>query len=141
VRPESAQAILAVAHNAFVSLDADGRVLEWNPRATELFAYTREDALGVDLAELIVPARYREQHRAGLRGAAAEVPAKRRLIVEARRRDGGELPVEVSITAVREGDAPVFYAWIEDVSERAHLLRQLERQLRGRDPGSCCLAT
>ena len=43
--PASIQAILAVARNAFVSLDAEGRVREWNNRAEELFGYTRSEAL------------------------------------------------------------------------------------------------
>jgi PAS domain S-box-containing protein len=135
VRPESVQAILGIARNAFVSLDGDGRVVEWNPRATELFGYTREEALGAELAKLIIPARYREQHRAGVRRAAAKAPGTRRLIVEALRRDGGEFPVEVSITADSTAAATVLHAWIQDVSERAELLRRLEGQLRGREPG------
>jgi PAS domain S-box-containing protein len=136
VRSESAQAVLEIARNAFVSLDAAGRVREWNPRAAELFGYLREEAIGAELTELIVPPRYQEQHRAGLRGAIdAGLPLTRRLIVEALRRDGREFPVEVAITAVREEDAPVFHAWIEDVSERHQLLGALEAQLRGRDPG------
>jgi PAS domain S-box-containing protein len=135
VRPEAVQAILAIAHNAFVSLDASGRVLEWNARAEALFGYTREEALGVELAELIVPPRYREQHRAGVLRAGREDSLTRRLIVEALRRDGREFPVEVSITAARGEDGSVLHAWIQDVSERAELLRQLEGQRRGRDPG------
>jgi PAS domain S-box-containing protein len=135
VRPQSAQAILAIAPNAFVSLDGNGRVLEWNDRATELFGYASADALGAELAELIVPTRYRERHRAGLRAASTAPPGTRRLIVEAVRRDGSEIPVEVTIAAVTDGEAPVFHAWIDDVSERAQLLRQLEGQLRLRDPG------
>ena len=51
------------------------------------------------------------------------------------RRDGREFPVEVTLTSVHEADALVFHAWIQDVSERAQLLRALEAQLRGRDPG------
>jgi PAS domain S-box-containing protein len=135
VRPETVEAILEIAPNAFVSLDAEGRVLEWNDRATELFGYSRAEALGAELAELIVPAHYRERHRAGLRAASSTAPQTRRLIVEALRRDGSQIPVEVSVAAVAGSDAPVFHAWIEDVSERAQLLRQLEGQLRGRDPG------
>jgi PAS domain S-box-containing protein len=136
VSPESVQAILGIARNAFVSLDADGRVLEWNGQAEALFGYPRAEALGSELAELIVPPRYRKQHRAGLRRAAAtSPPVERNLVVEALRRDGRELPVEVTITSVQETDAPVFHAWIQDVSERAQLLEALEAQLRGRDPG------
>ena len=135
MRPESAQAIVEIAPNAFVSLDAEGRVQEWNHRATELFGYTRADALGTELAELIVPPRYRERHRAGIQAAAGRAPLTRRLVVEAVRRNGSEIPVEVSITAVAQADAPAFHAWIHDVSERAELMARLEGQLRGREPG------
>ena len=136
MRPEAAEAIIEIAHSAFVTLDADGRVLEWNRRATELFGYPREDALGSELAELIVPERYREHHRAGLQRARAAAGGNSpRLAVEALRRDGSELPVEVSITVGRDGEEPVFHAWIDDVSERTQLLRELEAQLRGREPG------
>jgi PAS domain S-box-containing protein len=138
VKPESLQAILAIADNAFVSLDADGRVLEWNPRAEELFGFSRAEAIGADVAELIVPARDRERYLAGfaqLRERAPSGPVTRQLALDARRRDGSEFPVEVSLTAVREDDAAVVYAWIRDVSERAQLLRELEAQLRGHGPG------
>ena len=134
--PASVQAILGIARNGFVSLDADGRVLEWNARAEELFGYSRAEALGSDLAELIVPPRYRDQHRAGLRRAATTPPPiHRNLIVEAMRRDGREFPVEVTVTSVPQANALVFHAWIVDVSERAQLVGALEAQLRGRNPG------
>jgi PAS domain S-box-containing protein len=136
VSPASLQAILGAARNAFISLDAEGRVREWNVRAEELFGYSRSEALGADMAGLIVPERYRQQHRAGLRRAAElPPPLDRNLFVEALRRDGTELPVEVTITSVSEADGLTFHAWIQDVSERAQLLGALEAQLRGRDPG------
>jgi len=139
VRPESAEAMIEIARSAFVTLDADGRVLEWNRRATEMFGYPREVALGSDLAELIVPERYRKRHRAGLRRARSAAGGNSpRLMVEAVRRDGSELPVEVSIAVVGDGDEGgrvLFHAWIEDVSERTQLLRELEAQLRRREPG------
>jgi len=138
VRPESVQAILGIADNAFVSLDADGRVLEWNPRAEELFGFPREEAMGALLADLIVPARYREQYLAGLarvRDRGETGALRRQLGIEALRRDGTELPVEVSVTVVREDGAPAVHAWIRDVSERAQLLSELEAQLRGARPG------
>ncbi len=97
VQSESVQAILGIARNAFVSLDADGRVLEWNRRATELFGYSRPEAIGVEVADLIVPERFRSEHRAGLRRAVQTAPPlNRQLIVDAQRRGGREFPVEVS---------------------------------------------
>jgi PAS domain S-box-containing protein len=135
---ESTQAILEIADNAFVSLDGEGRVLEWNPRAEELFGYSRPEAIGAKLGELIIPERYRALHYDGLSRlhATGELGAfRRQLAVEARRRDGTEFPVEVSATAVREEDGLIVHAWIRDVSERAQLLGRLEGQLRGRDPG------
>ncbi|MBV9415228.1 MAG: PAS domain S-box protein, partial [Solirubrobacterales bacterium] len=138
MRPESARAILEIADNAFVSLDGDGLVLEWNPRAAELFGYSREEAVGAKLADLIMPGRYHSFHLGGLehlRTTGELGQFRRRLAVEAVRRDGTEFPVEVSATAVDDGGQLVVHAWIRDVSERAEVLRQLEGQLRGRDPG------
>ena len=118
----------------------DGRVREWNVRATELFGYSREEALGAELAELIVPERYRDRHRAGIERAAAgtadAAAGRPRLIVEARRRDGTSFRSRSRSPSSADGEEPVFHAWIHDVSERTQLLRELEAQLRGRDPGS-----
>jgi PAS domain S-box-containing protein len=138
MNPPPAEAILDIADTAFVSLDARGRVLEWNRRAEELFGYSRSEALGVPLAELIVPERHRAFHLGGLerlRTSGETGPFRRQLATEARRRDGREIPVEVSATAVRDGEEMIFHAWIRDVSERADLLRELEAQLRRTGPG------
>ncbi len=93
---------------------------------------------GSELADLIIPERYRAFHLDGLEHlrATGELGAfRRRLAVEAARRDGTEFPVEVSATAVREADGLIVHAWIRDMSERAQLLGRLEGQLRGREPG------
>lgn len=138
MRDQDAQAILEIADNAFVSLDAEGRVLEWNPRAEKLFGYSREEAIGATLADLIIPERYHMLHRTGLERVRTTDEAgvfRRQLSVEAVRRDHTEFPVEVSATIVRDHGAPVIHAWIRDVSERAALLSRVEAQLRGREPG------
>jgi PAS domain S-box-containing protein len=138
VRSESARAILEIAHSAFVTLTAEGLVVDWNPRAEELFGYSRAEAVGVELSELVVPARYREQHRSGLRSVASSREGrtlKRLLHLEALRRDGSEFPIDMTITAVRLDGEWLFHAWIQDVSERTELMRELEAQLRRGHPG------
>lgn len=64
---DRAEAILNRAHSTVVSISEDGRVAFWNPSAERIFAIAREDAVGAELAELIIPSRFRAAHRAGLR--------------------------------------------------------------------------
>ena len=59
-------AVLDTALDAIVSIDQDGKVLEWNPAAARIFGYSRELALGREMAELIVPRSNEELHRKGL---------------------------------------------------------------------------
>ncbi len=135
---DPARAAIEVAHNAFVSVDRQGRVLDWNARAEELFGYTHAEAVGADAADLIVPPRYRERHRAGLAelmdvGAAPTV--RRRMHLRAARRDGGELPVDVTAVTIGSGQGRRLHAWVEDMSERTALLDELEERLRRGSPG------
>ncbi len=131
---DSARAVIEVAHDAFVSVDRQGRVRAWNEQAEALFGYARTDAIGSDAGTLIVPERYRERHRAALEELFAAGPGpmiRRRMHLRAIRRDGTELPVDV--TAITVGD--VIYAWVADMSERAALLGELEALLRRGSPG------
>jgi PAS domain S-box-containing protein len=49
-----------------ITMDASGRVVEFNPAAERVFGFTREEAVGKELAELIIPPSLRERHRQGL---------------------------------------------------------------------------
>ncbi|HET6618655.1 MAG TPA: PAS domain S-box protein, partial [Dongiaceae bacterium] len=61
------RAILATALDAIISIDSDGRIVEFNAAATRMFGHARADAVGKVLAELIVPPIYRAAHEAGLK--------------------------------------------------------------------------
>jgi PAS domain S-box-containing protein len=114
-------AMLAGALDCIVTIGEDGRVLEWNPAAERVFGYARAEAIGQELAELIVPVRHREAHRLGLGRALAtgEGPMlDRRLELSAVRKDGSELPVELAITAARAGHRRFFTGYLRDISER-----------------------
>jgi PAS domain S-box-containing protein len=136
-----AHEILDVAHNAFVSMDEEGRIAHWNPRAEEMFGLGRADALGAVLADTIIPERYREAHWQGLRRfqETGEGPVlNRRMELSALRADGSEFPVEMTISALSDGEGWSFHAFIADISERheaarerQRLLEELERALHG----------
>jgi PAS domain S-box-containing protein len=87
------QRVLAVALQAYIAIDAAGRVAAWNPAAQATFGYTHDEACGEDLAELIILVRYRAAHRAGLSRPAGGQPGRalgKRLQLTALHRDGHE---------------------------------------------------
>ena len=63
---ERVRAVLNSALSAVVVIDAGGKITDWNARAETVFGWTRREALGQELAETIIPPRYREAHRRGL---------------------------------------------------------------------------
>jgi PAS domain S-box-containing protein len=122
-------AFFRTALDCIISIDHDGRVLEFNPAAERTFGYREDEVLGRELASLIIPPAMRDQHRQGLAHylATGEGPVlNRRLEMTGVRSDGTELPVELTVTRVQLDGSPVFTAHLRDITER----KQLENQLR-----------
>src|SRR4051812_26711561 len=63
---ERLRLILDSAYDAFIAIDAGGVVIDWNRRAEKVFGWSREEALGRRLADLVIPPRYRDKHQLGL---------------------------------------------------------------------------
>ncbi|MFN3649439.1 MAG: PAS domain S-box protein [Armatimonadota bacterium] len=126
-------AMLEAALDAIITIDREDRVLEFNPAAEAMFGYTREEALGQLLAELIVPPSLRAAHLAGMERYLTNGEARvlgRRIELPALRRDGSVFPVELTITRIPapEGD-PLFTAYLRDISERKRMEGALRDQL------------
>ena len=116
LRTASAEA----AMDCIVSIDGAGRVLEWNGAACRTFGYSREAAVGADLADLIIPAALRAQHRRGLARVAETAQSRvlnSQIELMAMHADGHEFPVELMITRVR-ADPPLFTGFLRDISDR-----------------------
>ena len=114
-------AILDSVLDCIVTMDANGIVIEFNSAAARTFGYTKAEAIGRSLAELIIPLRFRERHSAGLARylATGEGPLIGKLIeIMAMRSDGAELPVELAITAIRSGSATLFTGVLRDITAR-----------------------
>jgi PAS domain S-box-containing protein len=93
---QNAQAIIKTALDAFFQTDLDGVIVEWGPQAEALTGWTRTEAIGVNVVDLMVPHRMRDAHRERRRkmlddelGASAGV----RFEARAMHRDGREFPV------------------------------------------------
>ncbi|HXE74058.1 MAG TPA: PAS domain S-box protein [Candidatus Xenobia bacterium] len=126
---EKYRALLDSAPDAFVAMDDQGVITEWNPRAEAAFGWTRAEVVGRPLADTIIPVRFREAHRKGLHRflETGEAPVLNRCLeVFALHRDGHEFPVELSIAALQVGQRHLFSAFLRDVSERARVRAALE---------------
>ncbi|HEU4630014.1 MAG TPA: ATP-binding protein [Gemmatimonadaceae bacterium] len=113
-------AVLQTALDCIVTIDAEGRFLEFNPAAERTFGYRRADVLGQPMVELIVPPSLRAAHRAGMaRYLATGQPRvlDHRLELAAMRADGSEFPVELTITRVPLPGPPTFTAYLRDLTE------------------------
>ena len=117
---EHMRAVLDGALEAVIGMDATGRVTFWNPMASQMFGWSKEEALGQLLSELIIPPALREAHERGLARFVRTGEASllnRRLEVTGLRKDGSELPVELAVTPLREGEYITFHAFIRDITE------------------------
>ena len=115
------RAMLDAALDCVVTMDHQGRVVDFNPAAERTFGYRAGDAIGRDMADLIVPPELRERHRRGLaRYMETEEPVllDRRLEITGLRADGTTLPVELTITRIDVPGPPTFTGYLRDITER-----------------------
>ncbi len=127
---EHSRAILQYADDAFISMNAGGVVTAWNEKATKTFGWSESNAIGRELAELVVPPERRPAHRQGLARflETGEGPMlNQRVELMASRADGMEIPVEIAIWPVRSGGAWNFNAFVRDISDRRRSEEALER--------------
>ncbi|MFM2044799.1 MAG: hypothetical protein RLY86_3375 [Pseudomonadota bacterium] len=128
-----ARSILESALDAIVSIDDEGRILEFNPAAERVFGWKRAEVLGRVMADVIVPDHHRTQHENGMErlrhGGRARVLG-RRVEVEAKRRDGTIFPVELAITEVPLGPGRRYTAYIRDITEQKRTQREIAEKTR-----------
>jgi PAS domain S-box-containing protein len=94
------------AHDGILMMDLQGRVSYWNPAAERIFGYTSAEALGQNLHQLIAPQRYHETHRAAFpefQRTGRDGALGKTLELEARRKDGQEVPVTLSLSSIQVG--------------------------------------
>jgi len=125
--------ILDTALDSIITSDETGRITEFNAAAEVAFGYKKQDVIGRQMADLIIPHRYRERHREGMKRYLATGEAHvlgRRIEIEALRADGSELPVELAIVRVPLPGPAFFTAYIRDLTERKRLEADQARLLK-----------
>ncbi|MHC2438335.1 hybrid sensor histidine kinase/response regulator [Bradyrhizobium sp. USDA 4451] len=125
---QMAQAIIRTALDAFVQTDQDGIVLDWSPQAEALSGWTRSEAVGCRVVELVFPEQLRDAHRQRIARFLQETAGGgmgMRYESESVHRDGHRFFVEVSLNALRRGDGYVINAFVRDITQRRIAEEQL----------------
>ncbi|MGY3593915.1 PAS domain S-box-containing protein [Bradyrhizobium sp. USDA 4341] len=125
---QMAQAIVRTALDAFVQTDQDGIVLDWSPQSEALTGWTRSEAVGQRVVELVFPEELRVAHRQRITRFLQETAAGgmgMRYETASVHRDGHRFYVEVSLNALRRGDGWIINSFVRDVTQR----RRAEEQL------------
>lgn len=127
--------LLEAAPDAILEVNANGRITLVNAAAEQMFGYARGELIGQSI-ELLVPSDKRSVHtryRAGYAENPRVRPMGPGLDLEAQKKDGTLLPVEISLSPNRSHDAETVIAIVRDVSQRNHMetmLRLSQERLR-----------
>jgi PAS domain S-box-containing protein len=116
------------AIDAIISADVLGNIRSWNSAATSLFGFTEEEVIGQPI-ELIIPDRFRNRHREGIRRVSSGGPSRvigKTVEVAAVRKNGSEFPVELSLATWFLDKERYYTGIIRDISER----KQAEQKFR-----------
>jgi PAS domain S-box-containing protein len=115
-----AEGILETALDGIITIDDEGRIRDFNPAAERMFGRSRSDAVGQEVAEVVIPPRFRDSHRRGFAHFLATGKGQvlnTRTDLTALRADGTEFPVEVGVTPISASNPPLITGYIRDVTE------------------------
>ena len=130
------ESLLHSALDCIITIDINGRIIEFNPAAERTFGYSRKQVLGEVMAELIIPPELRSAHAEGFKRflSTGEGPVlNQRIEITAMRATAEVFPVELAITPDQIGGQQIFTAYIRDLSEKKETesaLRQIDNHLR-----------
>lgn len=128
-----AEAVLTTASDAIIATNRDGVITFWNPGATRIFGFTREEAMGRSL-DIIIPENLRARHWDGYHRTMATGESRYGeadlLAVPGLRKDGSRISVEFTIVMLKdaEGNITGTAAILRDVTRQFEELRKLRRQ-------------
>lgn len=122
------QSLVATANDAVITIDEQSRIIDWNFAAERMFGWSRDEALGQCLTELIIPPALRERHSAGIERFLAQRDAaifNRHVETRALRRAGDEFDAELAVWPVRTDEGYTFSSFFRDITRRKAAERAL----------------
>ena len=132
-REATVRSLIDASLDAIITIDEKDLVVEWSRAAEKMFGYSQDQAVGREMAELIIPPRLRDAHRQGIQRfhETGEGPfLSNRIELPAIRANGAEFPAEVSIVPIPLEGRTLFTGFIRDITKRKRVEEERER-LRG----------
>jgi PAS domain S-box-containing protein len=114
-------AMLDAAIDCVISCDHEGKIIEFNPAAERTFGYRREDVVGREMSDIIVPHNLRDRHQQGMRRHFETGQSRilgKRVVLDGLRADGTVFPIELSINRIETPGHPQFTAYLRDITEQ-----------------------
>lgn len=128
------QSLINSSLDAIVTTDQNSVITSWNHHAERIFGWTGPEAIGQRLTDTIIPPQYREAHDRGIKRylATGEGPIlNRRVEITALRKDGQEIPVELTVASGAWGsDEVILSAFIRDISDQVNARRRQDAEHR-----------
>jgi PAS domain S-box-containing protein len=128
------KAILESALDCIITIDHEGRIVDFNPAAERVFGYARDSAIGELMADLIIPPSLRTRHWQAMSNhllTGESTVLNRRLEMNAMRADGTEFPVELAISRMEVDGRPLFAGYLRDITERKRSEQEMAKLVGG----------
>jgi PAS domain S-box-containing protein len=128
ISEERHRSMIQSTSDAIISADGSSRIISWNRGAQNIFGYDPEEILGKPLT-LLMTEKYRDTHyRMMDRTLAAGKTSLTAKTVELQglRKNGGEFPLELSLSSWREGEVLFFTGIVRDITERKRAEEEIQ---------------
>lgn len=125
---EQLRRVVDGALDAIIIMDAKGKIVRFNPAAEEIFGFKKDDVVGKDMSDVIIPERYIDGHKAGLARFLKTGDAKvvnSRIEIQAVNANGDEFELELAIIDIEGPEGVLFVGYARDITER----KQIEAKL------------
>jgi PAS domain S-box-containing protein/putative nucleotidyltransferase with HDIG domain len=125
---EKFRAITSTAVDGIIVMNNQGHIVYWNPAAERLFGYTQQEAIGKELHLFLAPFKYHGKFKNGFDKfkTTGKGPAIGKTVeFTALRKDGKEVPIEVSTSAIKIKEEWHAVGLVHDITERKHAAEEM----------------
>jgi len=123
--------IVASSYSGFVAADQDNQIIEWNDSAERIFGWTRAEAIGQRLSQLIIPPNMRDAHENGMQcylGTGEAKALNRSFEVPALTASGKKITLKMTVSGYLWRGRRCVGAFLNDISDRIRAQQEFEEK-------------